>query len=93
MASYNSMTGKIEDATPGTLAYRHELRHKWQDEHGLLKLETQAAFFFPGAAVILLFFFPLVPITIEAARSFILTYFLYIVGLELDAWIYSLTHK
>lgn len=92
MAWYNTITDKIEGAQPGTIKYKHEERHQWQSRQGLLKIEATAAFFVTGAVSYLLWFMPPAPIVIDLAKYLVAGYFLYIVGLELDAWVYSATH-
>ena len=93
MPWFDTLTGKIEGARPGTKAYAHEYRHKMQGEWGLLKIEATFAFFFPGVAMAMLWLFPPVPVVIDLAKWSVTLYFLYIIGLELDAWIYAFTHE
>jgi hypothetical protein len=92
-AWYDTIDKKIVGAQPGTKAYLHEERHKWQDSKGLLKLDDTAAIFASGATAFLLWVYAPAQIAIETSRYIITGYFLFRIGLEVDAWIYALWHE
>jgi hypothetical protein len=56
----------------------------------LLKLDDTAAIFASGATAFLLWVYAPAQIAIETSRYIITGYFLFRIGLEVDAWIYSL---
>lgn len=81
-ASYS----KIQGATPGTFAYRHEQRHLWQDTKGLLDIEELFYWFCVGVALFLLIWFP---VYTQTAIIVLAAHYAFRLGLELDAHVHA----
>jgi hypothetical protein len=89
-AWYNTQTKQIEGAKPGTRSYYHEERHAWQDKLGILNVASWMYFFCIPLTIVLLVLYPqyyllaLMPAGVHYALM---------MAIEVDAWIYALTHE
>ena len=82
-ANYNPITKKVENCKEGTLVHFHELRHKQQDEKGLMG--HYLASLYP--LLVPLSF--LVMLGIDYSWMFVIAFCLFLMHLELDAWVWA----
>lgn len=94
-ASYNTGTKQIMVSKPKNLfkickwqrSMRHELRHNWQDKHGILDLASWMYFFCIPLTLMLILLYPQYYLLdmLPAGVHYALT-----MAIEVDAWIYAI---